>query len=114
MPILSIIFLQSEAEPEFSWSDHSLPVTSICITKSTIQPLVFTFSLNQTCKVHDLYTGKTLLSVQLNGPPHSVTEDNAEQTCFIRSASGKIYMIDILNPPREIAFTMRVHRAVPQ
>jgi len=47
MLILSIIFLQSEAEPEFSRSDHSLLVTCIYITKSTIQPLVFTVSLDQ-------------------------------------------------------------------
>ena len=65
-------------------------------------------SLDQTCKVHDLHTGRTLLSVQLNEPLHSMTVDNAEQTCFIGSASGKIYMIDLLNPPREIQYSPNV------
>ena len=108
MPILSIIFLQGEAEPEFSWSDHSQAVTSIYITKSLISPLIFTVSLDQTCKVHDLFTGKTLLNVQLNEPLHSVTVDNGQQKFFVGSASGKIFMIDLLNPPREINYSPNV------
>ena len=57
---------RSDTEPQHSWSDHSLPVTGIYVTKSFVQPLVFTVSLDQTCKVHDLHSGKTLLSIQLN------------------------------------------------
>lgn len=62
----TVLGSKSDTEPQHSWSDHSLPVTGIYITKSFVQPLVFTVSLDQTCKVHDLHSGKTLLSIQLS------------------------------------------------
>ena len=39
------------AEPRFSWSNHSLPVTDICVGHGDIRARVATVSLDQTCKV---------------------------------------------------------------
>ena len=39
------------AEPRFSWSNHSLPVTDICVGHGGILARVATVSLDQTCKV---------------------------------------------------------------
>lgn len=59
-------FIFQESEPDSIWSDHSLPVTGLHVTKSLIQPLVFSVSLDQTCKIRDLNTGKTLFNIQFN------------------------------------------------
>jgi len=94
--------VNNDSEPDFTWSDHSLPVTGLYITNSLVQPLVFTVSLDQTCKVHDLYTGQTLLSIQFCEALHSVVVDQAEEFCFVGTSSGKIHQISLLNPPRNV------------
>ena len=92
----------TESEPEFTWSDHSLPVTGLHVTNSLVQPLVFTVSLDQTCKIHDLYSGQTLMSIQFSEGLHSVVVDLAEEFCYVGTASGKIHQISLLDPPRNV------------
>ncbi|EFX83603.1 hypothetical protein DAPPUDRAFT_301554 [Daphnia pulex] len=99
---LDTVLHTKECEPDSIWSDHSLPVTGLHVTKSLIQPLVFSVSLDQTCKIRDLNTGKTLFNIQFNGPLRSVVVDHSEESCYVGSHEGKIYRLDLLDPPRSV------------
>ncbi|KAK4014999.1 WD repeat-containing protein 18 [Daphnia magna] len=99
---LDTVLHSKECEPDSTWSDHSLPVTGLHVTKSLIQPLAFSVSLDQTCKIRDLNTGRTLFNIQFGQPLRSVAVDHAEESCYVGSQEGKIYRIDLLDPPRGV------------
>ena len=72
---------------------------------------LFTFSLepNDYLDYNFLFKKHSrLLNLLLRFCLHSVTVDNGQQKFFVGSASGKIFMIDLLNPPREINYSPNV------
>lgn len=87
-------------DPVYIFSDHSLPVTDLCISKTGMHGRLATVSSDRTCKIFDLTSGEMLLNLVFDVPLSSITMDVLELNIFIGSTEGKIYQFSLTNPPR--------------
>ncbi|XP_030036566.2 WD repeat-containing protein 18 [Manduca sexta] len=87
-------------DPIYIFSDHSLPVTDLCISKTGMHGRLFTISSDRTCKIYDLASGEMLLNLVLDVPLSSITLDVLELNVFIGTTEGNIHQISLTNPPR--------------
>lgn len=87
-------------DPLYIFSDHSLPVTDLCISKTGMLGRLCTISSDRSCKIYDLPSGQLLLNLVFDVPLSSITMDVLELNIFIGSVEGKIYQFSLTNPPR--------------
>lgn len=87
-------------DPEHIFSDHSLPVTDICLSKTGIHGRLCTVSIDRTCKIYDLTSGEMLLNLVFDIPLASITMDVLELNIFVGTVNGKIHQFSLTNPPR--------------
>jgi len=93
----------SSVEPMHAWTDHSLPVRDVCVSGgSSKMARVATCSLDQTCKLYELISGRLVLSVVTDTPLTAVTMDTTEYHAFIGGNNGMIYTVKLYEPPRVI------------
>lgn len=87
-------------DPIYIFSDHFLPVTDICISKTGMHGRLFTVSSDRSCKIYDLTSGELLLNLVFDEPLSAICLDVLELNVFIGSTEGKIVQISLTNPPR--------------
>lgn len=87
-------------DPVYIFSDHSLPVTDICISKTGMHGRLFTASSDRTCKIYDLSTGEMLLNLVFDVPLSALTLDVLELNVFVGTTEGNIHQISLTNPAR--------------
>ncbi|XP_075982264.1 WD repeat-containing protein 18 [Anticarsia gemmatalis] len=87
-------------DPVYIFSDHSLPVTDLCISKTGMHGRLCTVSSDRTCKIYDLSSGEMLLNLVFDAPLCSITFDVLELNIFVGTTEGKIHQISLTNPPR--------------
>lgn len=87
-------------DPVHIFSDHSLPVTDLFISKFGMHGRLCTVSSDRTCKIYDLSTGEMLLNLVFDVPLSAVTMDVLELNVFVGSNEGKIYQFSLAHPPR--------------
>lgn len=87
-------------DPVYIFSDHSLPITDMCISKTGMLGRLCTVSSDRTCKIYDLPSGELLLNLVFDVPLSAITMDVLELNIFIGSVEGKIYQFSLTNPPR--------------
>ncbi|XP_072945434.1 WD repeat-containing protein 18-like [Epargyreus clarus] len=87
-------------DPVYIFSDHSLPVTDMCISKTGMHGRLCTVSSDRTCKIYDLTSGEMLLNLVFDEPLSAVTMDVLELNIFVGTTEGKIYELSVTNPPR--------------
>lgn len=87
-------------DPVYIFSDHSLPVTDMHISKTGMHGRLFTVSSDRSCKVYDMTCGEMLLNLIFDEPLSSLTLDVLELNAFVGSTEGKIYKINLTNAPR--------------
>eukprot|EP00250_Pteridium_aquilinum_P003858 c14132_g1_i1 orf=283-1290(+) len=92
-PFMSKLFL-------YRWSGHRAPVTSIISSAGGSNAVVVTASLDQTCKVWGLGTGKLLQSIKLQSAIISIVLHPNGQL-YAGTAAGKISIcsLDLWYPP---------------
>ncbi|XP_014670743.1 PREDICTED: WD repeat-containing protein 18-like [Priapulus caudatus] len=88
-----------EAEPKYSWSHHSLPVTDLYVGIGGARARVVTSSLDHTCKLYELASGYLLLSVTFDVPLSSVRLDPAEYSLFAGGVDGRIFQAHLFTQP---------------
>ncbi|EAL63106.1 WD40 repeat-containing protein [Dictyostelium discoideum AX4] len=83
-----------------SFSDHSLGITSIVCSFGGCNSRLFSVSLDRTCKIWDLVTGRCINSIIFPTYLTSVCLDSTETTCYVGGGDGIIYQTDLiqLNP----------------
>ncbi|XP_077299377.1 WD repeat-containing protein 18-like [Arctopsyche grandis] len=91
---------QSNSDPLYIFSDHSLPVKDIFIGKGGIRCRLITISIDRTCKIYDLSSGELLLNVVFDKSLSAVTMDIMEMNIFVGTVDGEILQYSIANPPR--------------
>ncbi|XP_045778625.1 WD repeat-containing protein 18 [Maniola jurtina] len=86
--------------PVYIFSDHFLPVTDMCISKTGIHGRLFTVSSDRTCKIYDLTSGEMLLNLVFDEPLSAIVLDVLELNAFVGSTEGRIVQFSLTNPPR--------------
>ncbi|XP_059046771.1 WD repeat-containing protein 18 [Achroia grisella] len=87
-------------DPVHIYSDHSLPVSDLYISKTGMHGRLTTVSCDRSCKIYDLATGEMLLNLVFDVPLTAITMDVLELSVFIGTTEGKIYQYSLTNPPR--------------
>lgn len=87
-------------DPVYIFSDHSLPVTDLCLSKTGMHGRLCTVSNDRTCKIYDLASGEMLLNLLFDVPLTSITMDVLELNVFIGTIEGTIHQLSLINPPR--------------
>lgn len=93
-------------DPVYIMSDHSLPVTDMCISKTGLLGRLCTVSSDRTCKIYDLTTGNMLLNLVFDLPLFAVTMDVVELSIFVGTSKGSIYQCGLTNPVRNKTLLM--------
>lgn len=88
-----------QTDPIHTISDHSMPVKDMCVGKSGTR--LITVSTDRTMKLYDLIAGRLLLSVVFDVCLTAVLLNKSETHAFIGSATGEIFQVGFLNPPRD-------------
>nr|CAB3267686.1 WD repeat-containing protein 18-like [Phallusia mammillata] len=87
-----------DREPIASFVAHTLPVTGIaCSLSSVNQPRLYTSSQDRTVKIHDLLLGQTLLSIVYDTGITSLVIDNAESVLCVGGMNGNVYKLDLIS-----------------
>lgn len=89
-----------QQDPVFIFSDHSLPITDMYISKTGMHGRLITVSSDRSCKIYDLSSGEILLNLIFDVPLSSITMDVLELNIFIGTINGKIHQCSLTNPPR--------------
>lgn len=87
-------------DPIYIFSDHSLPVTDLSISKIGMHGRLCTVSIDRSCKIYDLSSGELLLNLVFDVPLSAVTFDILELYVFIGTTEGNIYQCSLTNPPK--------------
>lgn len=88
------------AEPILTFSDHSLPITDLIFSSGNIRSRVISISMDRTCKIYDLLSGKTLLSLVFEHPLSSVALSPVETEIYVGNSEGYIQEYSLTAPPR--------------
>uniref|UniRef100_H2ZBH2 Uncharacterized protein n=1 Tax=Ciona savignyi TaxID=51511 RepID=H2ZBH2_CIOSA len=80
-------------EPFRCWSSHALAVTQVCV--STLGYRVYTSSLDQSVKIHDILVGETLLTVVFDTAVTSLAVDSVDFYLYAGGFNGRIYSVDL-------------------
>lgn len=94
----------SKAEPKYTFSDHSLPVSDIVITADGSRTRLISVSADRMCKVYDLSTGNILVSLVFDAMLRAVSISPMESKVFVGSFNGSIFEFSLLNPPRSLEY----------
>lgn len=100
-------------DPIHVFSDHSLPVTDMYVSKMGMQGRLCTVSTDRTCKIYDLSSGEMLLNLVFDVPLLSVTMDVLELSVFIGTNEGNVYQFSLKNPPRARDFLVNNNESCP-
>ncbi|XP_061717082.1 WD repeat-containing protein 18 [Cydia pomonella] len=87
-------------DPVYIFSDHSLPVADLYVSKTGMHGRLCSVSGDRSCKIYDLASGEMLLNLVFDVPLSAVTMDVLELSMFIGTTEGKIFQISLTNPPR--------------
>ncbi|XP_013191373.2 WD repeat-containing protein 18 [Amyelois transitella] len=105
--------MAGQHDPVYIFSDHSLPVTDLCISKTGMHGRLCTVSIDRTCKIYDLSNGEILLNLVFDVPLTSVVLDVLELNIFVGTTEGKIHQFSLTNPPRSRDILLNVDKDCP-
>ncbi|KAL2329772.1 hypothetical protein Fmac_017353 [Flemingia macrophylla] len=77
---------------EYSFSEHTLPVTDVVIGNGGCNAIIVSSSEDRTCKVWSLSTGTLLRNVVFPSVINSIALDPAEHVFYAGSRDGKIFI----------------------
>ncbi|CAH0397174.1 unnamed protein product [Chilo suppressalis] len=100
-------------DPVYIFSDHSLPVTDLCVSKIGMHGRLATISSDRTCKIYDLSSGEMLLNIVFDVPLSAITMDVLELNLFIGTTEGKIHQFNLASPPRTRDFLLNTDANTP-
>ncbi len=81
--------------PRYTWSAHSLPVSSVTVTSGGCSSRVITSSLDRKVIMWDLPSGKQLQTVLCPSFITCVAIDNCETKMYLGGGDGKVYVVNL-------------------
>ena len=95
------------APPRRRWPGHSLAVTGLKVGPGGWRSgRIFSCSLDQMAKVHDLWSGDLLLEVTFGCGLTSISIDLSVTHVYVGCTDGTIKTFSLLNPPRDLSVTL--------
>lgn len=82
---------QQPTAPLFSWSEHTLPVTSIHVGAGQANAIAVTASLDRSCKIWSLAQGTLLRSLTFPAAIYSVRTDPGDHALYAGAGDGRIF-----------------------
>lgn len=90
-------------EPVHVLTNHTLPIVDFILSKTPSGTArIFSISLDCTMKIHELASGRLLLSVVFDKQPTRIAIDATEKLIFVGNNEGAIDEINLVNPPRNV------------
>ena len=100
---LAAALSSGSSPPRRRWPGHSLAVTGLKVGPGGWRSgRIFTCSLDQMAKVHDLWSGDLLLEVTFGCGLTSITVDLSVTYVYVGCTDGSIKTFSLLNPPRDL------------
>ncbi|XP_054707586.1 WD repeat-containing protein 18-like [Uloborus diversus] len=93
--MLAQALITENNDPRFVWRHHTQAITDIHVGSLGIYSRVATTSLDMTCRIYELDTGKLLLSICMDNRLTSVAMDPAEYYLILGTDKGSIYRVDL-------------------
>lgn len=81
--------------PTWSFSNHSLPVTDLCVDSFGAKSRVFTISADQTCRLYDISTSEQLATFVFDTGLSQVISHTAQSTFYVGTLMGHIYRVSL-------------------
>ena len=98
--------------PRRRWSAHALAVTGLKVGPGGWRSgRVFTSSLDQMVKIHDLSSGDLLLEATFGCGLTSVEIDISVTNVYVGCNDGTIKTFNLLNPPRDLRLTLNAQKS---
>ncbi|KAL3153211.1 hypothetical protein ABBQ38_011961 [Trebouxia sp. C0009 RCD-2024] len=85
------VLQQQPPTPLYSWSEHTLPVTSIHAGAGQANALAVTASLDRSCKIWSLAQGVLLRTLTFPSAIHSIRTDPGDHALYAGSGDGRIF-----------------------
>ncbi|KAL0027630.1 hypothetical protein WJX79_003997 [Trebouxia sp. C0005] len=82
---------QQPPTPLYSWSEHTLPVTSIHVGAGQANAIAITASLDRSCKIWSLAQGILLRSLTFPASIHSIRTDPGDHALYAGAGDGRIF-----------------------
>lgn len=82
---------QQPPPPLYSWSEHTLPVTSIHVGAGQANAIAVTASLDRSCKIWSLAQGTLLRSLTFPAPIHSIRTDPGDHALYAGAGDGRVF-----------------------
>ena len=104
---VAVALSSGNSPPRRRWSAHALAVTGLKVGPGGWRSgRVFTCSLDQMAKVHDLFSGDLLLEVTFGCGLTSITIDLSVTHVYVGCTDGTINTFSLLNPPRDLGMSI--------
>eukprot|EP00890_Picochlorum_soloecismus_P005097 jgi/Picsp_1/5589/NSC_02948-R1_wd repeat domain 18 len=84
------------------WSDHTLPISQVCIGAGTSDPFVYVCSLDHTMSIRCMTSGRLLRKFTLQSALTCIAVDPLEHAAYLGSTNGAIYEVSFVEFPDEI------------
>ena len=105
--VLTAAISSGNTTPRRRWPGHSLAVTGLKVGPGGWRSgRVLSCSLDQTAKIHDLWSGDQLLEVTFSCGLTSITVDLSVTNVYVGCSDGTIKTFSLLNPPRSLSLTL--------
>lgn len=93
-------YSNQETAPLYSFSDHTLPITDVFVSKGGMRAWAASVSLDRTCRIYDLASGTLLLNLVFPEALTSITIDNLDTNVYVGTIDGNIFVFSLQSPPR--------------
>ncbi|KAL7302861.1 hypothetical protein TKK_0004093 [Trichogramma kaykai] len=102
--LLSRVANEAEFEPLSEFNYHSKTVTDLYFGKLNASNRLYSVSLDQSCRVYDIWKNQMLLGLVFDEQLTTVTCDLMENNLFVGDIKGVVEKFNLREPPRSIEY----------
>ena len=107
--VAGVLSQQNRQGSLHTWSDHTMPISQVCIGAGVTDPYVYVCSLDHTISVRSLLSGRLLQKVTLPSALTSIALDPLEYYAFVGSSSGNIFSVSFIEAASDAVEGSRTH-----
>ena len=88
----------TSVSPLYTFTNHSMPVTDIYCGFGGFKSRLFTSSLDNTCNIYDLCSGKIVVSLEFPAPIFKLLVSKCESSVYAVTVSTEVYKVSLVSP----------------